>query len=236
MIFAAVLAGGIGSRMNMADMPKQFLQLGDKPLIIHTVEKFLLNPRFNMVYAGIHPDWVTYMQDIVEKYIPDELSRKLVIVPGGKDRNLTIMNVIDEIQNEYGENEEDVIVTHDAVRVFVTQRIINDNIDAVLEHGACDTAIMATDTIVHTLDGKVISDIPNRAELYQGQTPQSFNMKELKDLFFSLNEEQKKILTDACKIFVVSGKPVHLVDGDVGNFKITTVTDYKIAKALIGGI
>ena len=68
MIFGAILAGGIGSRMNIADMPKQFLMLGSKPIIIHKIEKFLMCSRFDKIYVGVHPDWLLHMSDLIEKY------------------------------------------------------------------------------------------------------------------------------------------------------------------------
>lgn len=70
MVFAGILAGGMGTRMNIADMPKQFLPLGEKPIIIHTVEKFLLNAQIDHIFIGVHENWVLHMEDLVEKYIP----------------------------------------------------------------------------------------------------------------------------------------------------------------------
>ena len=70
MIFGAILAGGVGSRMNISDMPKQFLPLGDKPILVHTLEKFLLCERLDMIYIGVHPNWVLHMEDLLDKYVP----------------------------------------------------------------------------------------------------------------------------------------------------------------------
>ncbi len=234
MIFGAILAGGVGSRMNIADRPKQFLQLGDKPIIVHTLEKFLLCSRLDKVYVGVHPNWLLHMQDLLDKYVPDQKDM-VVIVPGGGDRNNTIMNIADKIEEDFGASDDHIIVTHDSVRPFVTMRIIEENIDGALQYGAVDTVIEATDTIVVSEDGKVITEIPNRKKMFQGQTPQSFNLKMLKELYHDLSEEEKDILTDACKICVVRDKPVHLVRGEVSNLKITTISDYKIAQAMIGG-
>ncbi|MCF2555212.1 2-C-methyl-D-erythritol 4-phosphate cytidylyltransferase [Faecalicatena contorta] len=234
MIFAGILAGGIGSRMNMADMPKQFLNLGDKPMVIHTLEKFLLCPRIDHVYIGVHPNWDVHMEDIIEKYV--KVRKECVhVVSGGADRNGTIMNIIDAIEEQFGHSNDNYIVTHDSVRPFISSRIINDNIDSVLEYKACDTVIPATDTIVASEDGVVISDIPRRDKLYQGQTPQSFQIDLLKTLYNNLSEEEKSILTDACKIAVMQNQPVHLVKGEPSNLKITTISDYKIAQAMLGG-
>lgn len=235
MIFGAILAGGTGSRMGLTNMPKQFLELGDKPIIIHTLQKFLLNLKFDVIYLGIHENWTGYMEDLIEKYIVDEENKKRIkIISGGADRNSTIMNIVEDIEKNYTLNNEDIIVTHDAVRPFITSRILEENIEMSLKYGACDTVIPAIDTIVVSENNKIIKEIPNRQYMYQGQTPQSFKILELKKLYNELSKEEKGILTDACKIFVIKGKEVHLVRGEISNLKITTQEDYKIAQAMIG--
>lgn len=235
MIFGAILAGGTGSRMGLTNMPKQFLELGDKPIIIHTLQKFLLNLKFDVIYLGIHENWTGYMEDLIEKYIADEENKKRIkIISGGIDRNSTIMNIVEDIEENYTLNSEDVIVTHDAVRPFITSRILEENIEMSLKYGACDTVIPAIDTIVVSENNKIIKEIPNRQYMYQGQTPQSFKILELKKLYNELSKEEKEILTDACKIFMIKGKEVHLVRGEISNLKITTQEDYKIAQAMIG--
>ncbi len=235
MIFAAILAGGVGRRMQNGDLPKQFLTLGEKPIVIHTVEAFLANSRIDKLYIGVPSVWCGYTESLIEKYIGFR-AEDIVVTAGGEDRNGTIMNIISKIKEEHGEDDEHYIITHDAVRPFVSARIINENIDAVQKYGAVDTAVSAVDTIVESRDGKLISSIPERRFMYQGQTPQSFRISLLEGLYNSLDEEQKKILTDACKICVMQNTPVYIVEGDVSNMKITTVPDYKMATALIGGI
>lgn len=235
MIFGAILAGGTGSRMGLTNMPKQFLELGDKPIIIHTLQKFLLNLKFDVIYLGIHENWTGYMGDLIEKYIVDEENKnKIKVINGGVDRNSTIMNIVENIEKNYTLTNEDIIVTHDAVRPFITSRILKENIEMSLKYGACDTVIPAIDTIVVSENNKIIKEIPNRQYMYQGQTPQSFKILELKKLYNELSKEEKEILTDACKIFVIKGKEVHLVRGEISNLKITTQEDYKIAQAMIG--
>lgn len=231
MIYAAVLAGGKGTRMGSTDVPKQFLELDGKPIIIHTVEKMLMCDRFEKVIIGINPDWKSYCEDLIEKHIGK--NDRIIVCAGGSDRNGTLCNVIDVIKETNGLNDDDIIVTHDAVRPFVTKRIIEDNIEAALKFGACDTVVPATDTIVRSDDGNSISEIPERSRLYQGQTPQSFNIKLLMDSFNALTDEEKATLTDACKILVLKNHPVHLVNGEVLNFKITTISDYQLAKAML---
>lgn len=235
MIFGAIVAGGVGNRMNMAGMPKQFLPLGktEKPIIIHTLEKFILSGKFDFIYLGVHKEWTEYAQKLLEKYGIN--SEKIFIVEGGADRNLTILNVINAIEGNHGKDDSHIIVTHDAVRPFVTLRMIEENIEAAKKFGACDTVVPSVDTIVESRNGELISSVPNRNYMYLGQTPQSFNMNKLKSLYESLSSEEKDVLTDACKIFVFRNEPVSLVRGDTFNIKITTQSDYKIANAIVGG-
>lgn len=232
MIYAAVLAGGSGTRMNISNMPKQFLELKDQAIIVHTLEKFLTVPDIDRIYVGVHPDWLDYLQTILEKSM-GELAQEIIAVPGGTDRNSTILNVIEEMKKRDNIGEEDILITHDAVRPFLSRRIILDNIEAAKRYDAVDTVVPAVDTIVASEDGKTISNIPDRSKLYQGQTPQTFRPLEFVRLFEALTDEQKAVMTDACKIFSVSGKSVGLVDGEYANLKITTITDLKIARAMV---
>lgn len=236
MIFGAILAGGVGTRMNISDMPKQFLDLGEKPIIVHTLEKFKLCSRLDHIYLGVHPDWLTHTNDLIEKYLGKAAAENVHVVAGGTDRNSTIFNIISDIEKNFGESEDNIIITHDSVRPFVTQRMIEENIDAAIKYGAVDTVTSAIDTIVESDDGEFIKDIPNRQKMYQGQTPQSFKISVLKKLYSELTDDEKAILTDACKICIVKGYPVYMVEGEISNIKITTVSDYKIAQAMVGGI
>ncbi|MGL4849521.1 MAG: IspD/TarI family cytidylyltransferase [Clostridium sp.] len=233
MIYAEILAGGKGTRMGNTEMPKQFLKIGEKPIIIHTLETFLLNTRFNKVIITTPSQWIQHTSDLINKFIPKAIQERVHVCAGGADRNESIMSGIRFIEKEFGINDDDVIVTHDAVRPFLTHRIINENIDEALACGACDTVVPAFDTIVESKDGEAISDIPRRDFMYQGQTPQSFNIRTLVDLYNSLSKDEKEVLTDAAKIFVVKGKKVKLVQGEVYNMKITTPYDLKLANALV---
>ncbi len=231
MIYAVIAAGGIGSRMGNVEKPKQYITLKDKPIIAHTVEKFYVSDCFKKVIILCPEQWVNYTKEILQKYLPAD--DRVVVLQGGSTRNETIMNAIKHIEETDGLDDETIIVTHDAVRPFVSARIINENIEGAIKYGATDTVVPATDTIVESQNGATISNIPDRSKLYQGQTPQAFKAKLLKDLYYSLTEEEKDILTDACKIFSMKGYDVHLIDGEVHNIKITYPYDLRVAKALL---
>lgn len=232
MQFAAILAGGSGVRMGNPNKPKQFFFLGEKPILVHTLEKFCAAGCFDKVLVLTPVTWVQQTRDIIEKYCP-QYADAVAVATGGAERNDTIMNAIRYFEDECGAAEDDVIVTHDAVRPFVSLRMIEENIEAARRCGACDTVVPATDTIVESLDGETISAIPNRSVLYQGQTPQSFTMGALQEMLESLTAEERDILTDACKAFVLRGRKVALVRGDVSNIKITYPQDLRVAEAML---
>ena len=177
MVFGVILAGGIGSRMGNVEKPKQYLSVGGKPIILHTLEKFYVNSKFEKLIVLCPSQWINHTKNLVKKNFND--SSKIVVIEGGSTRNETIMNSIRYIEKEYGLDD---------------------------------------DTI-----------------MYQGQTPQSFKAKKLKELYEGLTEEEKEILTDACKIFVIKGQDVHLVEGEVFNIKITYPYDLRVAETLIKG-
>lgn len=231
MIYGEILAGGQGTRMGNTQMPKQFLILGDKPIIIHTIEKFMMNLNFDKILVCCPKEWISYAKDLFIKYNIDK--ERVIIVAGGNSRHESVMNGCKYIEENYGISDNDIIVTHDAVRPFVSQRILDDNIALLEKYDAVDTVIEAIDTIIMSDDGKVISEIPNRNRCYQGQTPQSFKIKKLIDVQKLLKKEERDSLTDACKIFSLKGKSIGIVNGEVYNNKITTMHDLKIANAIL---
>lgn len=231
MVYGVVLAGGVGSRMG-GDKPKQYLNIKGKPIIIYTIEKFFTCPDFEKVIVLCPAQWVEHTKDLIKKHIAPAQD-KVVVCEGGDTRNETIMNAISYIEKNGVLDDDTIIVTHDSVRPFVTHRIIQENIEACRKYDACDTVIPATDTIVESENGKTITQIPNRSFMYQGQTPQSFKAKKLKELYNSLTNSEKEILTDAAKIFVLKGEDVALVEGETFNIKITYPYDLRVAKSLL---
>lgn len=227
MIYAVVVAGGKGTRMGNTQLPKQYLMLGNKPVIIHTVEQFLLNDSVDQVVLCCPEAWIDYTQELIREYIKG--GENIVIVQGGSTRNDSMINGCKYIIEANGVTEDDILITHDAVRPFINQRIIDDNIKAVYKYGAVTTAVEAFDTILESLEGESVHGVPNREHMYLTQTPQSFKFQKFVEVMESLTEEESGSLTDACKAFVIKGHKVHLVKGEVHNIKITTQYDLIVA-------
>ncbi len=230
MNFAGILAGGKGTRMGRTDLPKQFLTLGTKPIIIHTIEQFLVSKDIDYIIVAVPDSWINYTQDIIDKYCKND---KIIIIQGGKSRNDTVMNICKYIKENFEITDDDFVITHDSVRPFITQRIIEDNIKMCKKYGATDTVIPASDTIVESTGHETISSIPVRGNMYQGQTPQSFRVKEFIDINEQLSEKEKEILTDAAKVYVLKNKQVGLVMGESYNMKITNLYDLKLANLML---
>ena len=225
MIYAVIAAGGIGSRMG-ADKPKQYIEIGGKAIILHTAEKFINNSRTDKVIVLVPEDWVDYTKEIFK-------DTEVIVIPGGDTRNETLMRAIDYIEETDSLTDSTYLLTHDAVRPFVSDDIINANIDAMLTHGATGTVIPATDTVFYSDNGEVIDSIPDRNKLFQAQTPQGFGAIKLRELYNSLSDDEKEILTDGCKIYLLKGHDVHLVKGHVSNIKITYPHDLIVAEAIL---
>ncbi|MDD6488523.1 MAG: IspD/TarI family cytidylyltransferase [Clostridia bacterium] len=230
MIAAGIVAGGTGSRMGNTDMPKQFMDLCGKPVIIHTIQKFLDNSMIDIVVIGINPEWHDYMDGLAEKYF--HRNDKIIITDGGADRNGTIINIISELE-KHGAKDDCILVTHDAVRPFVTGRMIDDSINKMENYDICTVAIPATDTIVCSDNGITIDNFPLRKTMFQEQTPQTFRTGTFKKVYSALNDKQRKDITDACKLFYISGYKVKLIQGDVSNIKLTYPDDLIMAKFLM---
>lgn len=232
MVIGGIVAGGIGSRMGQNIMPKQFLELAGKPIVVHTIEKFMVSPQIDYVIVGVHEEWIYLMNDLVDKYFPNE--KRIEVVLGGSNRNGTIKNIVEKAKEAYGADTDAILVSHDAVRPFLSLRIIEDNVKAAKEYGVCDTVVGATDTIVQSDNREYITDIPVRNTMYQGQTPQSFQFGLFEEVYNSMTEKEFGLVTDACKMFYLRGHRVRLVEGDVTNFKITYPFDLKMAQTMMG--
>lgn len=226
-----MLAGGSGTRIKSSVIPKQFIEINSQPIIIHTLKNMLKLNRFDFIYIACREDYIDYLQKQVEDNIAD--SHKVKIIKGGKERMDTIRNVTTAIENDNGISEDDVIVIHDAVRPFVTQKILNDSIEYATKFGACVCGLPCADTILHSINGDIVDDIPLRSELYSGQAPDSFNLKRFIEMENALTEEQKLKITGTSQICTMNHQPIYIIEGDALNFKITTDSDLELARRLL---
>lgn len=233
MIFGAILAGGVGKRIENHDIPKQFITVGGTPIIIITVREIIKNRRFDVVYIAVHHEWMDYMDRLLKSHFSSQERERMVVVKGGKERLDSFINIMDEIIGTYGLNREDILICHDAVRPFVRQQMIDDCIDATLEDGFALTVVPTTDTIHIAHDNKFIDSTLDRDGLFNGQTPSGFNVELLKKSLDSFSDEVKSKVTGTTQLILKLGYKLRIVKGHTSNFKITTDNDIDVAERIL---
>ncbi len=232
-VYCAVLAGGSGTRMN-SPLPKQFMMLGNAPVFIHTLRTLLKNTKIKEIWLGSNGDWLELAKEQIATYLGN--NEKIKVCEGGSDREGTLLNIMAALSANNKITDNDVILIHDAVRPFLTTRIIDDVICEMEFCDACNTVVPINDTVSRVSPENIVLDIPNRSELFAGQSPQGFRINKLLNAFNSLDADTRKILTDTTKVCFVNGIEVHTVRGEFYNFKITTPYDLEVANHVLAWI
>lgn len=230
MVYAAILAGGKGTRMG-SDIPKQFLNVRGVPIIIHTLRRFVLSGMVDDTVVCVPGMYVTYTRDLIAQY--SDISGAVSVIEGGIDRTGSLVNACSFFEQKRPASSDDVIITHDCVRPFINNEIIASGIAAARQFGGATAAIPAVDTICVSYDGKLIDSVPDRSTLYSVQTPQTFMMKEFCELLYSLTDEEKSVITDASAVLRLRGKTVSIALGSPSNIKITHPDDISVAENIM---
>ncbi len=219
---AIILASGSGERF-AGDIPKQFVKLAGLPIIVHTLKQFQKNNLIDEIIVTTNREHVDTVWDYVRKYNLSKVGKVLI---GGKTRQESSFIGISAC------DDEDYVIIHDAVRPFVSQKIINDVIHATIKYNAVDTAIPSADTIIKINEEQFIDEIPNRSFLRRGQTPQGFKCKLIRQAHIKAIADGITNSTDDCSLILRMGIPVYVVEGDEQNIKITYPIDLHIADKL----
>ena len=223
---ALIFAGGVGNRMNSVAKPKQFLQLYGKEIIIHTLENFQNNPLIDNIVVVCKDNWIDFLKKLLKKY---DIDKVRWIVPGGETGQLSIFNGLCELEKNV--ERDSIVLVHDGVRPFVSDKLINDCIESVKQFGSAVTVVPAIETIV-TLEGGEIKTITDRSKCYHAKAPQCFYLGELLDSHRKAMAEGITNMIDSASLMKYYGHSLHTVSGDYDNIKITTPTDYYTSRAL----
>lgn len=222
-VTAFIAAAGMGKRMNMG-INKQFLSIGNVPVLAHTIKKLEQSKYIDFLIIIIKETDILYLSDIINKF---KIDLDYKIVYGGKERQDSIYNGLINMPSE-----TDIVLTHDGARPFVSVEKIDEAIEKVSETGACVLANRVKDTIKVSLDGETVDYTPNRNMLWQVQTPQVFE----KDILLKAYNQayaEDYYGTDDCSLVEKTGVKVKLINNSYDNIKITTKEDLHIAKTLI---
>ncbi|HIJ86820.1 MAG TPA: 2-C-methyl-D-erythritol 4-phosphate cytidylyltransferase [Desulfuromonadales bacterium] len=223
---ALIPAAGMGRRMG-ASINKQYLQLGGMPIVARTVSVFEQSPLIDAIYLVIPAEEIPYCQEhVVEAY---RFSKVVAIVPGGKERQHSVMNGLRGMKEHVSGN--DIILIHDGVRPLITVEALRESIAAASSHDGGVMAVQAKDTIKSVKNGIVTSTL-DRTTLWQAQTPQAFRFS----VIFSAHqaaETDHYLGTDDASLVERIGGTVRIIQGDYHNIKITTPEDLILAEAFL---
>ncbi|MBR6880626.1 MAG: 2-C-methyl-D-erythritol 4-phosphate cytidylyltransferase [Clostridiales bacterium] len=225
---ALLTAAGTGTRMGQ-DIPKQFIHVENKPIIIHTMEAFQRHPSIDAIIVVTLPSWV----DVVKAYAAQFNVTKLKwVVPGGETGQESIYNGLLKLKEEL--SDDDVVLVHDGNRCLVSSEIISDSLATYKQHGSAVAAIPCVEAVFRSDDNGQSSDnsIP-REQLFRTQTPHTYSLGKLLWAHDEAIKRGIKSTAASCVLMWELGERVYFSKGSEENLKITTIDDMMIFKALL---
>ena len=225
---ALIIAGGVGARMNQ-DIPKQFLSVYDKPVIVYTLEAFQRHPEIDAIEVVCLDGW----HDVLYAYVKQfGISKLENIVSGGKNGQDSIRNGLYDIAERHNA-DDDIVLIHDAIRPMVSEAVISDNIRVCRAYGNAITVVPCTAAMLKTYDAVSTTEQVPRDNLKITQTPQAFFVN---DIVEAHKEALAKGITNSvasCTMYIELGRKLYMSQGSEKNLKLTTVEDIEIFKALL---
>ncbi|MDE6432575.1 MAG: 2-C-methyl-D-erythritol 4-phosphate cytidylyltransferase, partial [Opitutales bacterium] len=208
MNIVAILAGGVGQRMGMS-MPKQFLVFDGKTCLEHTISRFNNAKNIDQIVIAVHPDWIKYAVDLLKRS-----QFECQIIPAGNNRSQSSYNALNFIDQHF---QCDNVLIHDAVRPFVTDKLIDSCLVELNNYDAVTVAVPVTETVIG-VDNGFIKNIPDRRELFINQTPQAFKFQNIKQVYDMANNENRLLdgFSDDCSVFLkyFPEKKIKIIPGE----------------------
>lgn len=232
MNFALILAAGVGQRMRNGGLPKQFLKLQSKPIIIYTLEKFANMEDVDKIIVVCHGAYVEYMEELLEMY---HIHKVACVISGGNSRQASLRRGLEAVR-QAGASDKDVVIVHDGVRPLISEAVVRENIRIASMYGCAVTVHPVTESVVVTANEQAgIEDFKKRAETYTMTAPQTFRFEVLSDTFNEVGAEeyQGMPLLDAAMLYAARGGRPYLVKEQNINLKVTTPEDFYILRAML---
>ena len=226
---AVIFAGGVGKRMHSKDLPKQFLKIHEKPIIVHTVELFNDHPEIDSIVIACVTEWIDYLNSLITKY---NLGKVRMVVPGGNTAQQSIFKGL-EAAELISEKNDDIVLIHDGVRPLITSKTISDNIRSEKEHGSAITSVKVKETVLLVDQDESIREVPSRSDSRLARAPQSFFLKDIIGAHRQALEDNKIEFIDCCSMMQYYGNKLYLIEGPQENIKITTPDDFYSMRAIL---
>lgn len=229
MNIAVIFAGGTGQRMHSKDVPKQFLKMHKKPIIIYTLEIFENHPEIDAIVIACVDTYIDYLNDLIYKYRIDKVKK---IVPGGSTGQMSIYHGL-EAAKEVCNGNDTIVLIHDGVRPLINDKVISDNIASVKKNGSAITTGVVQETILVVNDNESIEYVPDRSHSRVAKAPQSFWLSDILSAHYQAQKEGITNYIDSCTLMKNYGHKLFLVDGPSENIKITTPGDFFVMRAFL---
>ena len=229
MNIAVIFAGGNGTRMKTKNMPKQFLEVNGKSIIIYTLEKFQNSGVIDKIIVVCLKEWIEHLKHLLDKH---NITKVVEVVPGGDCGQESIYNGL-VAANNYKESDKDIVLIHDGVRPIIDDNLIKSNIEMVKKRSSAITCAECKETIFIEDNISEIKDIIDRKSCKVARAPQSFYLKEILDVHQQAIIDGNTDTIDSCTLMRLYGKKLSIVMGEQDNIKITTPQDYFIFEALL---
>lgn len=224
---ALIIAGGSGNRMHQ-DIPKQFITVNDRPVIVYTLKAFEKHPEIDAIAVVCIKGWEQVLSAYAKQF---NITKLKYIIPGGQNGQESIRNGIFELEKHY--SPDDLVLIHDAIRPMVSAEIISDNIRVAKEHGNAITVIPCAEAMIQTEDGESSTASFPRNQLKRTQTPQAFFIRDICELHRQALAAGVTNSVASCTLMIEMGNKVFFSVGSEINIKLTTVEDLEIFKALL---
>ena len=230
MVTALVFAGGAGRRMNSRSKPKQFLEMHGKPIIIYTLEHFEVHKDVDNIVVVCIEEWIKELEGLLIRF---GITKVVKVIPGGETGHDSIYYGLMAMKGTA--EPEDIVLIHDGVRPLINKELISMNIDAVMRYGSAITAESTRESVVRSVDGQKVSEVPPREQMYVAKAPQSFYYGEILKLYERAREDGIKAV-DSSHLCSIYQYPMHIIISTKNNLKITEPADFYIYRALYEAI
>lgn len=227
---AIIFAGGVGQRMHNGALPKQFLELHGKPIIIYTLEKFESNPNISDIVIVCVKGWESFLQKKLSLF---GITKVIKILTGGKSAIESQFIGIQYVNDLYEDDKETVVLLHDGVRPLVDEKTINKNIDSVRKNGSAITVVPAIETIGFSDDSGKLEKTVDRSKCVMARAPQSYFLSDIHQVHLLAKRENKSDFIDSATMMQYYGHKLYMVVGETNNIKVTTPTDFYIFRAIL---
>lgn len=224
---ALIIAGGSGNRMHQ-DIPKQFITVNERPVIVYTLEAFEKHPNIDAIAVVCIEGWENILWAYARQF---NISKLRYVIPGGQTGQESIRNGVMELEKHF--DAKDFVLIHDAIRPMVSTEIISDNLRVAEQYGNAITVIPCAEAMMQTDDGAMSTETFPRDRLRRTQTPQAFRIGDICDLHRRALEAGITNSIASCTLMIEMGEKVYFSVGSEKNLKLTTVEDIDIFKALL---